>query len=191
MKTTILCFGLLLGGSATAQEHALDGRTYLIKYGEKGGSQSTKDTLMFRGGRFRSTGCDAYGFGDASYLSPDAGRFSAETESAKEGRIRWQGALRGDEVEGTFVWSKPGKAPVEYAFKGRATAATPPKGFDKKGARKHLLEHQQYPASRAELVASCNKLMDFSADDKKWFSESLPERSYASADEVMAALGLK
>ena len=27
------------------------------------------------------------------------------------------------------------------------------------------------------------------ADDKKWFEETLPDRTYGSADEVMSALG--
>ena len=69
--------------------------------------------------------------------------------------------------------------------------ASPPKGFDTKNAKEHLAKHQNYPATKAELVASCQNLVDFSAADKKWFSESLPEGTYRSAAEVMKALGLK
>jgi len=40
------------------------------------------------------------------------------------------------------------------------------------------------------LVAECDNLSDFSEEDKKWFSETLPEGSYESADAVMKALSL-
>ena len=60
---------------------------------------------------------------------------------------------------------------------------------DKKNAMDHLKTHQKYPASKAELVAECNSLSDFSSEDKKWFEENLPEKTYKSAEEVMMALG--
>ncbi len=61
---------------------------------------------------------------------------------------------------------------------------------DMENAKKHLNEHQKYPATKAELVAECNNLSDFSEEDKKAFSEKLPEATYNSADEVITALGL-
>jgi hypothetical protein len=185
-----ICIAMLIGGSALAEEHALDGHTYAVEYKEKGGLLPSKDLLLFRNGRFRSTDCDSYGFGDAGY-GGNARGFSAETASAKEGRIAWQGAIAGDQIEGTFVWSRPGKSPIEYTFKGSATPAAPPKGLDQKSVREHLTKHQSYPATKSALIASCNNLMDFSADDKKWFSESLPDRTYASAADVMKVLGVK
>ena len=60
---------------------------------------------------------------------------------------------------------------------------------DKTGAIQHLREHQKYPATKAELVAECNNLSDFSEEDKNWFVSNLPEGSYNSADEVVKALG--
>jgi hypothetical protein len=45
---------------------------------------------------------------------------------------------------------------------------------------------QKYPASKAEVVAHVKGIKP---DDKKWFEETLPDRSYSSADEVMSALG--
>ncbi|HLD25450.1 MAG TPA: hypothetical protein VJC05_00210 [Candidatus Andersenbacteria bacterium] len=59
---------------------------------------------------------------------------------------------------------------------------------DMKNAIAHLREHQNYPATKAELVAECAGLSDFSAADKQEFSEQLPEGTYNSADEVIAAL---
>lgn len=63
--------------------------------------------------------------------------------------------------------------------------------MDTKNALKHLKEHQKYPATSAELFAECDNLSDFSDEDKAWFKENLPEGTYKSADEVVAALGLK
>jgi len=45
---------------------------------------------------------------------------------------------------------------------------------------------QKYPASKAEVVAHVKGIK---ADDKKWFEDTLPDRTYSSADEVMSALG--
>lgn len=60
--------------------------------------------------------------------------------------------------------------------------------IDQKMAIEHLRKHQSYPATRAELLASCQDLKDFSASEKKWFAAHLPEGTYASADEVIAAV---
>ena len=58
------------------------------------------------------------------------------------------------------------------------------------GATEDLKTHQSYPASKADLVAECDNLSDFSEEDKKEFAEKLPEGTYNSADEVTKALGL-
>ncbi|MBI2021800.1 hypothetical protein HYS93_02890 [Candidatus Daviesbacteria bacterium] len=55
----------------------------------------------------------------------------------------------------------------------------------------HLKTHQKYPASKAELVAECQNLSDFSEEDKKWYEENLPDREYKSANEVIDTLGWK
>ncbi|MBI2098593.1 MAG: hypothetical protein HYT49_02955 [Candidatus Wildermuthbacteria bacterium] len=57
------------------------------------------------------------------------------------------------------------------------------------GAKEHLQTHQSYPATKAELVAACGNLSDFSEEDKREFESSLPEGTYNSADEVAKALG--
>lgn len=56
-------------------------------------------------------------------------------------------------------------------------------------AMDHLRSHQSYPATKAQLVAQCDNLSDFSEEDKKEFSEKLPEGTYNSADEVIKACG--
>lgn len=59
------------------------------------------------------------------------------------------------------------------------------------GTIDHLKTHQKYPAAKADLVAECDNLSDFSEEDKKEFTEKLPEGTYSSAEEVIKALGLQ
>jgi hypothetical protein len=56
--------------------------------------------------------------------------------------------------------------------------------------RKHLREHVTYPATRAQILAACANTPEFTAGERKWCAQSLPDRTYASADEVIAALPL-
>jgi hypothetical protein len=44
----------------------------------------------------------------------------------------------------------------------------------------------KYPAPKSVVVAHVKGLK---ADDKKWFEQTLPDRTYNSADEVYSALG--
>jgi len=44
----------------------------------------------------------------------------------------------------------------------------------------------KYPASKTTIVAHVKGIK---ADDKKWFSETLPDKTYESADDVYNALG--
>lgn len=54
----------------------------------------------------------------------------------------------------------------------------------------HLRGHQGYPATKAQLVAECNNLSDFSKKDKAWFAQHLADRTYNSADDVIRTLGI-
>jgi hypothetical protein len=66
--------------------------------------------------------------------------------------------------------------------------AAVPKGVDMGKVTTHLKEHQEYPATRKQLIESCYDLKDFSDVEKKWFLGALPDGTYKSADEVVAAL---
>jgi len=55
---------------------------------------------------------------------------------------------------------------------------------------KHLKDHVKYPASRTAVLTACADTPEFSAAEKKWLSDNLPERTYVSADEVATALRL-
>jgi hypothetical protein len=52
----------------------------------------------------------------------------------------------------------------------------------------HLRDHQKCPATREELLASCNNLVDFSDGEKRWFADHLPDWTYKSAATVLKAL---
>ena len=69
-----------------------------------------------------------------------------------------------------------------------ALAAETTAKIDRDKAAEHLNKHQTYPATRAELLAACKNLMEFSDAQKKWFAARLPEGTYASADEVLKAV---
>jgi hypothetical protein len=93
-------------------------------------------------------------------------------------------------------------ATTAYAAKPKAAKAAPDDsaapastaGMSKEDQDK-LKEHNKlraeikkvkYPASKADIVAHVKGIKP---DDKKWFSDTLPEKTYTSSDEVYSALG--
>jgi hypothetical protein len=73
-------------------------------------------------------------------------------------------------------------------------SAAPAAGMSKEDQEK-LKEHNKlraeikkvkYPASKADVVAHVKGIKP---DDKKWFSDTLPEKTYSSPDDVFSALG--
>ncbi len=61
---------------------------------------------------------------------------------------------------------------------------------DEKKLKEHLKAHQEYPATKEDLLLTCGELSDIAEADKKEFMEKLPEGEYRSADEVFVALGM-
>ena len=57
-------------------------------------------------------------------------------------------------------------------------------------AKLHLEQHVKYPANRKEILAACADTPEFTAAQKLWFEQNLPEGNYASAAAVMTALKL-
>jgi len=95
---------------------ALDGRTFDGIVLECGKTSGDADTLTFQDGRFRSSACDQYGYGDGPYTatqSADAVVFEAETESPKYGKLLWKGAVRGARLDGTMTMVRDGRAAGE------------------------------------------------------------------------------
>ena len=101
---------------AFAEPGALDGKTFEGVFLERGKTRGDADTLIFKDGRFRSTACDRYGYGEAPYkasVEGDVVRFETETTSAKYGALKWKGWIRGDKLDATAMMMQDGKAPIE------------------------------------------------------------------------------
>jgi len=80
---------------------------------EPGKTAGDADTLIFEGGRFRSTACDRYDYGDGAYtatVSGDGIRFESETVSPKYGMLRWRGVVRDTRLDGTLTMVRDGVA---------------------------------------------------------------------------------
>jgi hypothetical protein len=123
-----LCVGLFfLSWDVFAGQGPLDGKTFVVETGEKGKGGGDKDTLIFKDGTFRSTGCDRYGFGEGAYTSTvngDSIQFEAITTSPTKGKMTWKGTVQGDKIEVGYVWVdashwyKPNPKPLEKWAKG-------------------------------------------------------------------------
>ncbi len=97
---------------SSAPSSSLDGRRFEGVVLERGKTSGDADTLIFEQGRFRSTACDSYGYGDGRYRVSTAGdglAFEAETESAQYGQLRWHGTVHGERLDGTLVMVRDGK----------------------------------------------------------------------------------
>ena len=101
---------------ALASRGALDGRNFDGIVLECGKTSGDADTLIFKGGRFRSTACDQYGYGDGPYTATRSGEtvvFEAETESPQYGKLLWKGVVRGPRLDGTMTMIRDGRAAGE------------------------------------------------------------------------------
>jgi len=90
----------------------LDGRNFDGVVLECGKTAGDADTIIFKGGRFRSSACDRYEYGDGPYTASAAGdaiAFEAQTESPKYGRLLWRGVVRGRRLDGTLTMVRDGK----------------------------------------------------------------------------------
>lgn len=112
----VLSAALFAAFPAAAQQ-ALDGKVFSGVFLERGKTSGDADTLSFSNGRFRSSACDRYGYGDAPYrvvaVEGDVTRFEATTESPRYGKLEWTGTIRGDKLDATAMMLRSGKAPVE------------------------------------------------------------------------------
>jgi hypothetical protein len=94
----------------------LDGRNFEGVVLEFGKTSGDADTLIFKKGRFRSTACDRWEYGDGPYTATASGdtiAFEAETASPKYGKLLWKGVVRGRKLDGTLTMVRDGKAAGE------------------------------------------------------------------------------
>ena len=88
----------------------------------------------------------------------------------------------------TLAIAAGGGALVRPARGGTSAAEVQAVKPDLDKVNQHLVHHQTYPATRAQLLASCKGLVDFSPGEKRWFADHLAEGTYQSAAEVMKAI---
>jgi hypothetical protein len=116
MRVWVLAASACVLALPPAWAQQLDGKQFQGVFVAKGKTRGDADTLSFRNGRFHSSACDTYGYSDAPYKTTVDGsaiRFEAETESAKYGKLRWTGYVRGDRLDATALMIADGKSPVE------------------------------------------------------------------------------
>jgi hypothetical protein len=116
LKVTTYLFLLVYAATlgvmpAVAQEAPgiLDGKVFVGAIGDKGKEASDQDEIRFMNGRFHSVGCEEWGFSDAPYtarMDGDLVRFKAVTVSPQDGKIEWDGTVKGDTLEATYVLIK-------------------------------------------------------------------------------------
>jgi Protein of unknown function (DUF2795) len=53
---------------------------------------------------------------------------------------------------------------------------------------KHLTADVKYPATKQAIVEACDNMAHVPDDARRVIKDNLPNREYASADDVMAAL---
>jgi len=90
----------------------LDGRNFIGIVLECGKTEGDADTIIFKDGRFRSTACDRYEYGDGAYKASavdGAVKFEAQTESPKYGKLLWHGVVRGRRLDATLIMVRDGK----------------------------------------------------------------------------------
>jgi hypothetical protein len=116
-------------------------------------------------------------------------KYPTEEDSMRKLNMGWMVALG-------LGLAVPSFSHALAATKGASTdeAASAPAAMSKEDQAK-LAEHNKlrmeikkvkYPASKASIVSHVRGIK---ADDKKWFSETLPDKTYGSADDVYSALG--
>ncbi len=94
----------------------LDGKRFEGVVLEPGKTSGDADTLVFSNGRFSSSACTQYGYGDGPYTVTVADgviSFSAQTESPKYGKLEWNGVVRGRKLDGTLTMFSDGRASGE------------------------------------------------------------------------------
>lgn len=98
---------------ASALSNPLDGRRFDGIVLECGKTAGDAESITFSAGRFRSSACDAYGYGDGAYRTREVAgaiEFESETESPQYGRLRWQGVVRGARMDATLTMLRDGVA---------------------------------------------------------------------------------
>jgi hypothetical protein len=108
----------------TAGQGVLDGKVFIGATGDKGKDANDEDELKFEDGKFYSVGCERWEFGWGEYtttMEGDLVHFKAVTKSPKNEQMEWVGTVKGNEINGTYTWTKKKGKRIkmrEYWFEG-------------------------------------------------------------------------
>lgn len=122
---------LLLPGIVLTEEQNLNGRTYVGVMRKLGTWKKHKVEITFVDNKFILTSCDAFhykiiscdlmGFPETPYFSnynADIIDFRAVTRLLKEGYMRWEGVVEGEELNTCLSWHRRKRATKAYCFSG-------------------------------------------------------------------------
>lgn len=95
----------------TTQTVSLDGRRFEGVVLEPGKTAGDAERISFRDGRFHSSACEPYGYGEGQYRARQDGEavvFEVQTESPQYGQLRWACRIAGDKLDGTLTMVRDG-----------------------------------------------------------------------------------
>jgi hypothetical protein len=107
--------------AAYAAQGLLDNRTFVGETGEKGKTKGDKEQFVFANNTFDPLACHKYGFSITTYTAQAGGNtvtFVANHSNKKGDRMRWEGTVKGEKLEGIMTYWQGKKTPKEYWFKG-------------------------------------------------------------------------
>ncbi|MEP6128023.1 MAG: hypothetical protein ABJ244_17220, partial [Marinobacter sp.] len=109
MLVAALGFAGNVAGEGSPGLTVLDGKAFLSNLGQEGQPADIEDLLVFEDGQFVSRECERYcGYVKADYwvrAHDDAVQMFAEVPcTLSDAVMRWKATIRGDEIEGTFLW---------------------------------------------------------------------------------------
>jgi hypothetical protein len=114
-------FAISMVTTVYAAQGLLDGKTFVGETGEKGTTKGDKEDFVFANGMFDPLACHKYGFSITTYTAQaegDAVTFVADHSNKKGDRMRWEGTVKGEKLDGIMTYWQGKKAPREYWFKG-------------------------------------------------------------------------
>jgi len=129
IRKSLVC-GVLVLMTGSVWAASLDGTNWQVKVipdpmTRKLGEHSFGDKLSFKNGKVTASECTKYGFGASDYKTADAPNqtsWDSTMTSAKEGNSKWIGEVKGNEIAGDMIWTKPGGHIFKYKFRGKKGA---------------------------------------------------------------------
>ena len=125
VAVALVCVSLFGVSSGLFASGPLDGKTFSGTMGQKGKIDGQADGFVFKDGKFESTLCTTFGYGQGAYKTEakaDAIGFTAETASSDGGKMEWHGTVKGDQIAGTVISIENGTT-TESWFKGKLKAS--------------------------------------------------------------------